>query len=258
MPRGPDACCTRLLGLQARRPGSSALRDAWRRGDCLRRRPVRNTAPRPLKTEGPDATESSPVFDGIGGPSVAGSVRDARPLLSLAAVGQRSVRGGFTAEPMMIKVLFVCMGNICRSPMGQGVFQRLVCDAALEDRIEVDSAGTHAYHVGEAPDPRARKAAGRRGYELGEFRARKATAQDVVEYDYIIAMDYDNLAHLKEMALPEHEEKLFLFMDFAPDRKEREVPDPYYGSHTGFERVLDLVEEACEGLLHEVRRREGI
>ena len=179
-------------------------------------------------------------------------------LFSAAGIGRRFTRGGSTAERVMIKVLFVCMGNICRSPMGQGVFQKLVCDAGLEDRIEVDSAGTHAYHLGEAPDPRAREVAARRGYALEDLRARKAVQEDVVEYDYIVAMDYDNLAHLKEMAPPEHQDKLFLFMEFAPDRSEREVPDPYYGSHTGFDRVLDLVEEACEGLLLEIQRREGI
>ena len=151
-----------------------------------------------------------------------------------------------------ISVLFVCMGNICRSPTAEGVFRHHVSAAGLDARIEVDSAGTHAYHVGEPPDRRARAAAERRSISLADIRARRVHPDDFERFSYIIAMDQDNLAMLKEQSELAHREKLRLFLEFSSG-PETEVPDPYYGGATGFERVLDLVEDASRGLLNELR-----
>jgi protein-tyrosine phosphatase len=151
-----------------------------------------------------------------------------------------------------ISVLFVCMGNICRSPTAEGVFRHLVTDSGLDESIHIDSAGTHAYHVGEPPDRRARAAAERRGISLEDIQARRVQPDDFERFSYIIAMDQDNLAILEEQSVGEHREKLRLFLDFSSG-PEREVPDPYYGGATGFERVLDLVEDAGRGLLEELR-----
>lgn len=154
-----------------------------------------------------------------------------------------------------VKVLFVCMGNICRSPTAEGVFRHLVREAQLEGRIETDSAGTHAYHVGEPPDTRAMATAEARGVMLHDLRARKVTVEDFALFDYVLAMDQANLAALQELCPPGAESRLHLFMDFAADYPEQEVPDPYYGGATGFERVFDMVDEAAQGLLAEIRRR---
>lgn len=151
-------------------------------------------------------------------------------------------------------ILFVCMGNICRSPTAEGVFRKIVADAGLADTILIDSAGTHAYHTGEPPDRRAQAAAERRGYTLRELRARRVVDEDFSAFDFIIAMDEDNLMLLKDRATPEATSSLRLFLAFA-DGDETEVPDPYYGGGTGFERVLDLVEEASRGLLEHIRSR---
>lgn len=146
-----------------------------------------------------------------------------------------------------IAVLFVCMGNICRSPTAEGVFRHHAVVAGHASRLVIDSAGTHAYHVGEPPDRRAVAAAERRGISLGDIRARRVSDDDFESFDYIIAMDEDNVARLREQA-PQHQAKICLLLEFSPSR-EREVPDPYYGGAAGFERVLDLVEEASRGLL---------
>jgi len=151
-------------------------------------------------------------------------------------------------------ILFVCMGNICRSPTAEGVFRHHVSGADLEKHIHIDSAGTHAYHVGEPPDRRARAAAERRGISLADIRARRIGPDDFENFSYIIAMDQDNLAVLEEQCAGEHREKLRLFLKFSSG-PEREVPDPYYGGATGFERVLDLVEDASRGLLDELRSK---
>lgn len=151
-----------------------------------------------------------------------------------------------------IKVLFVCMGNICRSPTAEGVFSHLLSTRQLTERFEVDSAGTHAYHIGEAPDLRAQKAARDRGVELKHLRARKVVAEDFERFDHILAMDNDNYYVLHEACPDEHKTKLKLFLDYAPQAQHREVPDPYYGGSYGFERVLDLVEAASEGFLQVV------
>ena len=140
------------------------------------------------------------------------------------------------------------MGNICRSPTAEGVFRYHVEGAGLAEHIEIDSAGTHAYHVGEPADHRARAAAERRGMSLEGIRARRVSSQDFERFDYILAMDEDNLARLEDEAPQEHRHKLRLFLEFA-QTGEREVPDPYYGGAAGFERVLDLVDEASRGLL---------
>jgi protein-tyrosine phosphatase len=147
-----------------------------------------------------------------------------------------------------IGVLFVCMGNICRSPTAEGVFRHHVNERGLADRIIADSAGTHAYHVGDPADRRACAAAERRGISLANIRARRISNSDFEEFDYIIAMDEDNQQRLLDQAPEEHRSKVRLFLSFAAV-EETEVPDPYYGGAAGFERVLDLVEEASRGLL---------
>ncbi len=159
---------------------------------------------------------------------------------------------------MAIKVLFVCMGNICRSPTAQGVFETLVAQASLAEQILVDSAGTHAYHIGEPPDMRASNAALQRGVDLSQQKARRVSPEDFVEFDYVLAMDRSNYEDLSTQCEPAHLPKLRLFMEFAPDLGVHEVPDPYYGGVTGFERVLDLIEEAAQGLLAEIRQQHGI
>lgn len=145
------------------------------------------------------------------------------------------------------------MGNICRSPTAEGVFRHFVEQSGLAEKIEIDSAGTHAYHVNEPADARARAAAERRGYSLDGIRARRVDESDFERFDYIVAMDRDNLAALQSQGDPAHEEKLYLLLEFSKGAEE-EVPDPYYGGATGFERVLDLVEEASRGLLETLNK----
>ena len=152
-------------------------------------------------------------------------------------------------------VLFVCMGNICRSPTAEGVFRKYVADAGLVDKIHTDSAGTHAYHSGEPADRRAQAAASRRGFSLEGIRARRVTDADYEHFDYILAMDEDNLVLLQERAPESRLNKVRLFLEFAESRHETDVPDPYYGGAAGFERVLDMVEEASRGLLETLRSR---
>jgi protein-tyrosine phosphatase len=154
-----------------------------------------------------------------------------------------------------VKVLFVCMGNICRSPTAEGVFKGLVERAGLGEEIVSDSAGTHDYHVGEAPDPRAQSAARARGYDLSRLCARQVKPRDFSEFDYVLAMDEANLGQLRHLCPPGHAGKVRLFMEFAGQGAPREVPDPYYGGAPGFERVLDLVERASRGLLDHLRAR---
>lgn len=157
-----------------------------------------------------------------------------------------------------IKVLMVCMGNICRSPLAHGLFEELVEKEGLSDLIVVDSAGTHAYHVGEAPDPRSQQTARRHGIELSHQRARRVAYPDFEEFDYILAMDRDNYSILVSSAPEEHHPKIRLFLEFAPERDEEEVPDPYYGGPDGFDRVYDMVEAAAIGLLRDIRNRHQI
>ena len=156
-----------------------------------------------------------------------------------------------------ISVLFVCMGNICRSPIAEGVFRQRVTQAGLTQLIRIDSAGTHGYHIGAQPDTRAQAAAARRRYDLSGVRARQITRQDIEVFDYVLAMDRDNLGYLSSLGSPEHRNKLQLFLDYATNVKLREVPDPYYGPEEGFELVLDLAENASSGLLTHVQRQLG-
>ena len=154
-----------------------------------------------------------------------------------------------------VKVLFVCMGNICRSPMAQGVFRHLVQEAGYTAEIQIDSAGTHGYHIGEPPDERAEETARVRGIDISDLRARRAEPKDFLCFDYILAMDQENYHSLARICPPGMEPKLLLFMDFAPQLKRREVPDPYYGGQRGFDQVLDMVEAAARGLLEHLTRR---
>lgn len=156
-----------------------------------------------------------------------------------------------------IKVLFVCMGNICRSPTAEGVFNAMLAAHDLLDAFEVDSAGTHAYHIGDAPDLRAQKAARERGVELKHIRARRIADEDFENFDHILVMDDENHAILYEACPDDHKYKIRHFLDYAQHLEQREVPDPYYGGAYGFERVLDMVEAASEGFI-ETLRREGI
>ncbi|MCC6302921.1 MAG: low molecular weight phosphotyrosine protein phosphatase [Gammaproteobacteria bacterium] len=155
----------------------------------------------------------------------------------------------------MVRVLFVCMGNICRSPTAQGVFEELLRREGLTPWIEVDSAGTHAYHEGNAPDPRAQAAALRRGLDLSAQIARQVRSDDFERFDYILAMDRENLALLMERCPAPFGHKVSLFLGYAPHLGIEEVPDPYYGGVAGFDRVLDMVQAAAEGLLREIRAR---
>jgi protein-tyrosine phosphatase len=145
-------------------------------------------------------------------------------------------------------VLFVCMGNICRSPTAEGVFRHFVDEAGMAEKIEVDSAGTHAYHVGEPADRRARAVAQKRDMSLDGIKARRVSDDDFANFDYIIAMDEDNKARLLEQSPPEYHDKIQLFLSYT-SLQETDVPDPYYGGAAGFERVLDLIEAASKGLL---------
>lgn len=155
----------------------------------------------------------------------------------------------------MIKVLFVCMGNICRSPTAEGVLRKKVREQGLADQVEVASAGTHGYHVGEAPDQRTQRAAARRGYDLSAIRARQIAPQDTDYFDLILAMDRHSLAALQLVCPPARRDRLGLFMDYAKNFDDNDVPDPYYGLGQGFDLVLDMVEDATDGFVDFVKRR---
>ncbi|MCC7549315.1 MAG: low molecular weight phosphotyrosine protein phosphatase [Burkholderiales bacterium] len=157
----------------------------------------------------------------------------------------------------MTRVLFVCTGNICRSPTAEGVFLHMIHRAGLHQFIQVDSAGTHGYHVGDRPDPRSLAVAARRAYDLSRLRARRLRAEDYGRFDHLLAMDRGHLSIMLRDSPPEHRDKIRLFMDFAPQLEHREVPDPYYGDNSGFELVLDLVEAAAHGLLQRVHADLG-
>jgi protein-tyrosine phosphatase len=154
-----------------------------------------------------------------------------------------------------VKILFVCLGNICRSPTAEAVFRAVAAREAPELQIEVASAGTAGYHVGAPPDIRTRQAATRRGYDMSLLRARMVEPRDFEEFDLILAMDRENLNVLHRRAPAHVRERVRLFLEFAPDAVVTEVPDPYYGGPNGFEEVLDLVEAASRGLLQHLRQR---
>lgn len=152
-------------------------------------------------------------------------------------------------DPKVWRVLFVCMGNICRSPTAEAVARAKLRKAGIDAWVKVDSAGTHGYHIGSPPDPRAVTHAAERGYDLSVLRGRQVGAADYSTFDLILAMDWDNLALLEETCPPQHKRKLRLLMEFAPDAGSTIVPDPYYGGPQGFEHTLNLIEAACEGLV---------
>ena len=156
---------------------------------------------------------------------------------------------------MSVKVLFVCLGNICRSPTADGVFQKMVSDAGLTKRIQIDSAGTANWHQGRAPDPRTVAAAAKRGFGLSVLRARAIKQSDFDEFDYILAMDEANLADLHSLKPADYAGHLGLFLAFSSQNRYREVPDPYDGGNEGFELVLDLVEDAAAGLLSSIQQK---
>jgi len=150
------------------------------------------------------------------------------------------------------KVLFVCLGNICRSPTAEAVFRAKVMQQGLTDKVAFDSCGTAGYHVGEAPDRRATDAAQKRGYPMSDLRARQLHDEDFEFFDYILAMDRSNYTHMKQRAPAHLHAKIELFLKYSSS-DEREVPDPYYGGPEGFNHVLDLVEDACDGLLQRIQ-----
>jgi protein-tyrosine phosphatase len=154
-----------------------------------------------------------------------------------------------------VKVLFVCMGNICRSPTAHGVFRALVQANNLQSVIDIDSAGTHAYHSGEPPDRRAQQTATQRGIDLSDLRARAVSNKDFDKYDYILAMDEANFMSLQSSCPEDIQHKIRLFLSFAPQLNRREVPDPYYGGQRGFENVFDMIEQASQGLLDDIQRQ---
>ena len=156
---------------------------------------------------------------------------------------------------IQVSVLFICMGNICRSPTAEGVFRHLVQQEGHDNWITTDSAGTHAYHIGEQPDRRAQQTARSRGIDLSDLRGRKAIKSDFEVFDYVLAMDDDNYQILESMCPSGFEDKLSLFLDFSKDYSETQVPDPYYGGDQGFEHVFDLVESASLGLLEDIKNR---
>ncbi|MHB1513380.1 MAG: low molecular weight protein-tyrosine-phosphatase [Acidiferrobacter sp.] len=154
----------------------------------------------------------------------------------------------------MIKVLFVCLGNICRSPMAEGLFRDLIEKRDLADRVHIDSAGTHGYHIGAPPDERARQTMARHGVDIGAFEGRKVDVVDLDQFDYVLAMDRSNLRDLERLGGGSRPH-VRLFLEFARASAEREVPDPYYGGPDGFEHVYALLEDAAAGLLADIEQR---
>jgi protein-tyrosine phosphatase len=155
---------------------------------------------------------------------------------------------------MSTRILFVCLGNICRSPTAEGVFAKMAGEAGAD--VEVDSAGTSGWHIGDPPDRRAQTAAQRRGVNISRLQARKVVAEDFAAFDLILAMDDDNLAKLRQAAPADAKAELRLFLDYAPDTVRTAIPDPYYGAGDGFELVLDLIEAASRGLLAELEAQK--
>ena len=151
-------------------------------------------------------------------------------------------------------VLFVCTGNICRSPTAEGVFRNLVKLNKLNDQITIDSAGTHNYHVGEAPDQRSQEAAKKRGIDLSHQKARQLTTQDFYDFDYLLIMDHHNHLFASQICPQQHKHKLKYLLEFAPKLGRKDVPDPYYGGTRGFEEVLNMLEIACQGLLEYLKK----
>lgn len=154
-----------------------------------------------------------------------------------------------------MKLLFVCLGNICRSPSAEAVARRLIAARGMDGRIQCDSAGTGDWHLGHAPDKRAQTAGAKRGYELAQLRARLLTAQDFSDFDLILVMDDSNLANARALQPANSHARLQRLLDYLPEQPLREVPDPYYGGDEGFEQVLDLLEAAINALLDELQQK---
>jgi len=152
-----------------------------------------------------------------------------------------------------ISVLFVCTGNICRSPTAQGIFEQLVGAAHLQQRFEIDSAGISNYHVGEAPDPRTQKAAAAHGVDLSQQKARQIQVRDFYEYDLIVAMDSGHLDELQEQKPDDARSELIRLLDYCDEIAHKDVPDPYYGSNVGFDRVFEICDAGCRALLQRLR-----
>lgn len=168
------------------------------------------------------------------------------PAIDLNALAQRSAS-------VPVRVLMVCQGNICRSPTAHGVLQKMVHDAHVQHRLEVDSAGTHGYHIGAPPDARAQQHARRRGYDLSAQQARQLAREDFTTFDLVLVMDTDNEAAARALCPPKLRGRILRLTHFCTLHDASEVPDPYYGGEAGFEQVLDLVEDACRGLLAQLR-----
>lgn len=161
-------------------------------------------------------------------------------------------------QQRVMRVLFVCTGNICRSPTAEGVFRHLLEAEQLQRRVVVESAGTHGYHVGEGPDRRSVVAAAGRGYNLSGIRARQLASTDFSDFDYLLAMDRGHRLILERAAPDEHRQKVSMFLDYSRNYTGQDVPDPYYGGGQGFERVLDLIEDGAAGLLLDVKKKLGL
>jgi protein-tyrosine phosphatase len=155
-------------------------------------------------------------------------------------------------------ILFVCMGNICRSPTAEGVFRGAIQQKQVQDRFVVESAGTHGYHIGSPPDERAIAHAARRGYDLAQLRARPVVSEDFDKFDFILAMDNVNLRHLKSMSPSRCQHKLELLLNYGHEYAGAEVPDPYYGTPKDFEQALTMIEDGCQGLLEFLISRSGV
>lgn len=161
-------------------------------------------------------------------------------------------------DQVKLNILFVCMGNICRSPTAEGVFKHLVHTHGLDDVIQIDSAGTHAYHEGEQPDPRACASAMEKGYDISHARARKVSVRDFEDFDYILPMDNANMSFLQVKSPLMHRDKIELFLNYHPKKSGQEVPDPYYRDSDLFDGVFALIEEGCWNLLKVMRKRHHL